>query len=121
MVPKRTLLFLMFLAVPVCAILTQCLSSKEQHDPRDRVFAGSKTCESCHKAQYQSYLHTAHYLTSRPADINTIHGSFAAGKNVFSFGNGMTVAMEQRKSGLYQAGYINGKPAGAERFDITIG
>jgi hypothetical protein len=70
---------------------------------------------------YNSYVHTAHFETSRPADIKTIHGSFKKGQNAFDFGNGKRVQMEKRNGGLFQVAYINGKAAQAEKFDITVG
>jgi hypothetical protein len=120
MISKRTLLLMLVFLIPFSAMLTECYNNKKE-DARGQVFAGSATCISCHKDVYNSYIHTAHFETSRPAALETIHGSFAKGHNVFSFGNGMSVAMEKRKDGLYQAGYEHGKPTIAEKFDITIG
>jgi nitrate/TMAO reductase-like tetraheme cytochrome c subunit len=120
MVSKRTLLLSLVFLIPLSVMLTECYNNKKE-DARGQVFAGSATCISCHKDVYNSYIHTAHFETSRPAALETIHGSFAKGHNVFSFGNGMSVTMEKRKDGLYQAGYEHGKPTTAQKFDITIG
>ncbi|MDB5287220.1 MAG: hypothetical protein JWR05_2169 [Mucilaginibacter sp.] len=120
MISKRTLLLILVFLIPLSVMLTECYNNKKE-DARGEIFAGSATCISCHKDVYNSYIHTAHFETSRPAALETIHGSFAKGHNVFSFGNGMSVTMEKRKDGLYQAGYEHGKPNTAEKFDITIG
>jgi hypothetical protein len=117
---KRNLFIVLLFLIPLSVILSECYSGKKE-DQRGRVFAGSETCVSCHKDVYNSYVHTAHFETSRPADEATIHGSFVKGQNSFSFGNGMSVAMEKRADGLYQAGYVNGKQVRAEKFGITIG
>jgi hypothetical protein len=50
----------------------------------DSVYAGSASCITCHKAIYDSFIGTAHYLTSRPAAAEFIKGSFDRGQNYFS-------------------------------------
>ena len=120
MLKKRTLFLVLISLIPLSFILTQCFSNKPE-DPRGQVFAGSASCVKCHSAVYDSYIHTAHFQTSRPASLNNIDGSFVKGSNSFDFGNGMKVIMEKRKDGLYQVGYVNGKVVDAQKFDITIG
>lgn len=113
---------MLVLLIPLSVILTECYNGESKKtDPRGQVFAGSATCVNCHKDVYNSYIHTAHFETSRPASLKTIHGSFAKGRNVFSFGNGAMVEMQRRANGLYQAGFVNGKLTEAKKFDITIG
>ena len=108
--------------VPLVVIFSQCLTiNKNKPDPRDAIFAGSKTCITCHKDVYDNYLHTAHFSSTRLADIHSIGGSFDHGKNVFYFSKDQKVVMEQRKDGLYQVAYNKGKQVNAERFDITFG
>jgi hypothetical protein len=120
MISKRTLLLILVFLIPFCVMLTECYNNKKE-DARGQVFAGSATCVSCHKDVYNSYIHTAHFETSRPASLETIHGSFAKGHNIFSFGNGSAVEMQKKPDGLYQAGFVNGKLVAAKKFDITIG
>ena len=48
-----------------------------------KAFAGSESCAGCHKDIYNSHIHTAHYLTTRPALQQYIKGSFETGKNEF--------------------------------------
>ena len=116
----KNIYFLLFLLIPVSTLLTQCLSS-EKKDPRDEVYAGSDKCMKCHKDVYTSYLHTAHFSSSRPASESTIHGSFKPGSNSFNLNEHVKVVMEKRKDGLYQTAYKDGKQTEAHRFDVTFG
>src|ERR1700754_4505014 len=98
-------------------LLTQCISDdpakskkKTSGGPPDRsLFAGSEACANCHKEIYASHIHTAHYLTTRPATSETIKGSFQPGKNSFTYDSGMVVTMEKTDSGYYQVGYYKGE------------
>lgn len=89
-------------------------------DPRGRTYAGMKACLGCHKGIGDSYLHAAHEMTSRAADMHSVAGSLAARGNEFVYGPGRKVAMQQRDSGLFQVAV---KPNGQEahRFDIVVG
>ncbi len=100
---------------------SQFNNNKGGADPRGDAFTGSKACAKCHAAIYNSYLHTAHYISSRPATENTVHGSFAGDSNVFYINKSQKVVMEKRDSGLYQAYYENGKLKERHRFAITFG
>ncbi|HEX9509739.1 MAG TPA: multiheme c-type cytochrome [Puia sp.] len=84
-------------------------------------FSGSMVCANCHKNIYDNHIHTAHYLTTRPASEEYIKGSFEPGKNRFSYDPDMTVVMEKRDSGFYQVGYYKGVERIAKRFDIVVG
>jgi len=120
--PNKKALYIFLMAlVPIAACLTQFLYPSKAGDARGPAYAGSVSCMQCHKDVYSSYLHSAHLQTSRPANIQTVHGSFAKGQNTFDFGTGQKMVMEKRGSGLYQTGYVNGKQVQTERFDITIG
>jgi hypothetical protein len=91
-------------------------------------FAGSASCINCHQYIYDSFVHTAHYLSSRVADSTTIKGSFKQGSNQFVFGNAI-VMMEKHDTNFYQIEYAlrfaNYKShydqVNAARFDIVIG
>ncbi len=116
----KNIFLLIFLLIPLSTLLTQCFN-KTKTDSRDEVYAGSEKCIKCHKDVYSSYVHTAHFQSSRPADVNSIHGSFLPGKNVFEFNDSLKVVMEKRADGLYQVAYLKGKQVEAHRFDITFG
>ena len=55
-------------------------------------YAGAASCKSCHKEIYESFIHTAHYLTSRPASKEFIKGSFDSGRNTYAYNKFMYVA-----------------------------
>lgn len=44
-------------------------------------FVGPQACRECHADKFDSFIHTAHFHTSRPASAETVHGSFAEGRN----------------------------------------
>lgn len=89
-------------------------------DMRGEDYAGSAACLSCHKNIYDSFLNTAHALTSRAASRLTVRGNFTAPDNRFVFRPGMQVTMEQRDSGLYEVGSTDGRQE-THRLDMVIG
>jgi hypothetical protein len=84
-------------------------------------FAGSETCMKCHKAIYDNQIHTAHYLTSRPAIAEYIKGSFEPGKNKYYYNQSVAVAMEKRGDSFYQVEYYKTTEKKVRRFDMVIG
>ncbi|HEY2581360.1 MAG TPA: multiheme c-type cytochrome [Mucilaginibacter sp.] len=90
-------------------------------DPRGDLYAGSLTCIKCHRELYKSYLHTAHYIASIPAGVNTIHGSFIKNFNEFDISPSQKIVMEKRDGGMFQTYYLNGKMVESRRFDIVLG
>jgi hypothetical protein len=119
---KRNLFLALVLAIPfVIIFFSQCLTSgSAKPDPRGEIFAGSATCVKCHKDVYDSYIHTAHFTSTRPAAESTMYGDFHTGSNIFYF-KGSKVVMEKRNGDLYQVSYKNGKEVEAQKFDITFG
>ena len=119
---KKRFVILIVSLLPLIVILTQCLSSKPAvTDPRGENYAGAAACISCHKEIQKSYLHTAHYMASMPADIKTLHGSFKTGFNRVRYNDHTTVLMHKTDSGFFQTSYINGRLAESARMDITMG
>jgi hypothetical protein len=102
------------------AVYLQCKKNKPT-DPRGDIYAGSAACAKCHSNTYNSYLHTAHYVASVPASLNTVHGNFDQNLNVFNFSLSEKIVMEKRDSGLFQTYYLNGKVKESHRFDIVLG
>ena len=84
-------------------------------------FAGGQACASCHKAIYDTHIHTAHYHTSEPANEKNVRGSFADGKNTFQFNEDEYIAMVRRNGRMYQIDYFNGKEHQTASIDITTG
>src|SRR3954470_7423653 len=64
------------------------------------------TCRKCHQAITDSFIHTAHYFDSRPADSNSIKGSFEEGKNRYSYNQFMEVAMVKADGKFIQSARI---------------
>lgn len=117
---KKINIVLVMSALLVSGVYLQCEKSKPA-DPRGDAYAGSATCIKCHNDTYQTYLHTAHYVAAIPADMSTVHGSFAKNANVFNFSPSQKIVMEHLDSGLFQTYYLNGKLVEKHRFDIVLG
>ena len=96
-------------------------TGRKPADPRGSAYAGSAACAGCHRGVYNSYLHTAHYVASLPAAVNTVHGSFAKNFNTFIVSATQQIVMEQRDSGIFQSLVLNGKFKERHRFDIVLG
>ena len=89
--------------------------------PNGQQFAGSASCQNCHRDLYQTHLTTAHYRTSQPATGATVRGSFATGQNDFPFGPNARVLAERRAGKLYQVGYVDDREVMAQPFNLVIG
>ena len=101
-------------------------------DPPHKNFVGDAACLSCHRDQGTSYLHTSHYLTSQPANKDSILGSFHEGSNVLMIADpatatdnpGLYFKMEAKPNGFYQtavAGWPGQLKTRKERMDVVIG
>ncbi len=84
-------------------------------------FAGSASCMTCHKDIYDKQIHSAHHLSSQPAYLKYVRGSFDPPNNKFDFGNNEVVVMEKQNDSLYQVEYINGVKKISKPFDIVVG
>jgi hypothetical protein len=134
-ISSRRSALVIFLIISCFFVLIQCINNGEKKkeekekntvkfDDRNvnfKQFAGAATCIKCHKAIYESFIHTSHFLTSQPASEKYIKGSFEKGKNIFPFNDHLYVSMEERDSGLYQVAYLRGVEKVAKRFDIVTG
>ena len=89
--------------------------------PQYSQFAGSEICGDCHKNISDSYLHTAHSITSQPASQQSIKGSFARGKNSFIYSEDRVVFLEKRRDSFYQVYYYKGDEHVRRRFTIAVG
>lgn len=88
-------------------------------------YVGDAACRLCHAAESDSYLHTAHDLTSQEPSTQTITGKFTPGSNVLTTINPLlTYRMEEKDGSFYQIA-VTGEPPMAstrrERFDFVIG
>jgi len=82
---------------------------------------GHAACITCHRSIVETHLHTAHWLSSAPANATSIKGSFKNGRNQFVYNDKLEVIME-KKNGVYlQSAWFNGNLFEAEAFDVVIG
>ena len=111
------------------SFFSKCIDKDGQGaaDPRGEAYAGSATCLKCHRNLSDSFWHTAHALTSRPANSHSVMGSFLPPDNEFTYHNGRKVVMRQRDSSLFQEAVVTASDGGAvqgeetHRFDIAVG
>lgn len=121
---KRILLVISVIALCVMVItfwISREHATVDITHPGGQRYAGSAACRDCHKSIYDSFVHTAHYLTSRIAAKKYIRGSFADGHNTFSFTDHMKVVMTEKDGRLFQTAWLNEKPERSESFDIVMG
>lgn len=122
---KRTLSLTSILVLCIF-VINCCVYNNPQKEiiianSNGQQYAGSESCRTCHRAIFDSFSTTLHYLASGIASKDYIEGSFAKNENTFVYNDSTKVVMEERQSGLYQVVYINGKEKRAQRFDIVIG
>jgi len=87
-----------------------------------KLYAGSASCQTCHKKIYETHINTAHFHTSEIASEKNIKGSFEPGMNTFTYSTGGTVKMEKRNDTLYQVGYLSsGIEKIRQHFDVITG
>jgi len=88
-------------------------------------YVGDNACSSCHPEKVDSYLRTAHHLTSRPADQNSILGKFSDGENILKTPNPeLFYRMDANPGGQFQTAVMGIPPettSRTERFDLVIG
>lgn len=114
----RCLTSIILLLTAVITVLSRCVSTPPAPpDPRGEAFAGSTACLDCHHDITNSYLHTAHALTSRPATAQSIKGRFPA---EYDYGPHGRVLLQRYDSNFYQTA-VHGQRTEAHRFDIVIG
>jgi hypothetical protein len=125
-VPYRPSVLVILVLTGCIFLLTKCINEESRNTttkstPDRSDFAGSAACANCHKNIYAAHTHTAHFLTSRPATLAAIRGSFGLEDNSFQYDSGVVVTMERTDSGLYQVGEVKGNRTVARRFDMIIG
>ena len=106
-------------------------SNKHQGGIGRADYVGDAACVSCHKKEGLPYLHTSHYLTSQPANKESVLGSFREGSNVLTIVDPTVTAepslyfkMEAKDGGYYETAVTAwGKQmqTRTERIDIVTG
>jgi Cytochrome c554 and c-prime len=70
-------------------------------------FVGDQSCTTCHEDKTNSYLRTAHHLTSRLASKDSIMGPFAPGQNTMTtFNPQLSFLMEARDGHFYETALL---------------
>ncbi|HMH21929.1 MAG TPA: multiheme c-type cytochrome [Puia sp.] len=119
--------FLVVCSMVTCIVIfNRCISNPGEKKeaithPNGHQYAGSEACRNCHRAICDSFVRTAHYLTSGLASKEYIKGSFREGENVFAFDADRKVVMEEEGDELFQTAYIRGKKERSQRFDMVMG
>ena len=98
------------------------LSSKAS--PR-RDYVGDDVCRSCHQDKVESFHRTAHFLTSRLPDRNSILGSFSPDANVLKTSNpDLFFRLEAKDDSFFQTAVEGVQPyisSRTERFGLVVG
>jgi hypothetical protein len=87
-------------------------------------YVGDKACQACHRVQSESYVHTAHHLTSALAEAGSILGTFGAQENTLQTANAALHFEMEAKDGAYFETAIAGFPymsVRTERIDVVVG
>ena len=111
--------------VAFCILLTWRCAAQTPTSTIHASYAGDAACLSCHKDKAETFLGTAHHLTSRLAGSESIAGSFAPGKNVLTTANPeLSYRMEARDGQYFQSAVMGTPPKTStrtERMDLVIG
>jgi Cytochrome c554 and c-prime len=89
------------------------------------VYLGDAACQSCHRDKVETFHRTAHYLTSRLPEADSILGIFTPGANVMKTSNPeLFFRMDQKGSEFSQTAVVGAAPfitERSERFAFVIG
>jgi hypothetical protein len=102
-------------------LFARCFQRQTKMDPRGPAYAGPDACQNCHKTISSSIAHTAHFLSTRIADSNTIAGNFSKDSNDLLINDTIRIRMEKRNTGYYQVLYVKNKEIESHRFDLVMG
>ena len=88
--------------------------------------SGYEACLPCHQDKVNTYLRTAHHLTSSWPRKDSIHGNFNAGDNILTTrSTNVFFRMEARDNGFFQTAVVRDSPTNVqthtERFDVVFG
>jgi hypothetical protein len=110
-----------FILVVFCTHCTSLTNSDAKADVRGPAYANPKTCITCHKDVYNSYVHTNHFHTSAPITGNQLQADIVANNNTFVYTDSINVKVEKQANALYQSVYFVGKKSRSEKFDVAFG
>src|SRR5215469_8287930 len=98
----------------------------ENAAPRTRAdYVGDDVCSSCHQEKVETFHRTAHYLTSRPPNQDSILGKFSPDANVLKTSNpDLFFRMDAKGPDFFQTA-VEGTPPDSEsrteKFGLVIG
>ena len=88
-------------------------------------YVGDGACAQCHQEKVDSFHQTAHYLTSRLPDKNSVLGKFGTDSNILTTSNpALTFRMEEKTDGFFQTAVQGIDPyttKRTERIGIVVG
>ena len=121
--PNRKIIFVIILLAAIVIFWVQCIdkNSSESNDPRGILFAGAKSCESCHAGIVHSYLHTNHRQTSAKLSYEELKKHVTPASAILFYNNSTEVKVEEKAPAFFQVAIIDGKPVRSEKMDIAIG
>jgi hypothetical protein len=109
-------------------------SSRSQSSPAPNLslkadsrenYVGDEACRGCHQDRVESFHRTAHYLTSRLPEKDSILGSFSPDANILKTSNpDLFFRIEEKDGGFFQTA-VQGVPpyvtSRTERFGLVVG
>src|SRR5437868_7123595 len=103
---SRRFLLIMSLLIALVTFFSRCFDRAGNNDPRGELYAGSKTCITCHRSLTDSYTHNNHYRTSSPAStaaLTALRKLVPSSRNRFYFADSSYVALEGDEHALFQS------------------
>ncbi len=93
---------------------------------RRQNYVGDAACGRCHQKEAQSYAATAHHLTSRKPNKDSLAGKFTPGSNLLKTSNPyLSYSMTSSKDGYFESAVEELAPgktiAHTERIDLVVG
>jgi hypothetical protein len=83
--------------------------------------ASGQSCRGCHAAETDSFERTAHYLTSRAPDAQSILGNFTAGENILKTVNPNLYFRMEAHNGAFTQTAVAGTNLRTERIAVVVG
>jgi len=123
MLPNRKIIFVITLLSAIVIFWVQCMgrNSPQNNDARGNLFAGAKSCESCHAGIAHSYLHTNHRQTSAKVSYEDLKKYVSAAGAILYYNDSSAVKVEEKAPAFFQVAITDDKPVRSEKMDIAIG
>ena len=106
-------------------LVTATLDPYSSATPNRENYAGDRACRACHLDIVESYVKTAHHLTSRLPGGDSILGSFAENRNILKSSNpSLYFRMDSKPDGFYETAvwsFPGIASSRSERIDVVFG